>query len=1010
MTLTQVWGSLLIFTLCPLLGGLPLISWITYALTGRQLARVGTGNVSVSAAFYHGGRLVGILAVLSEAAKGIAVVLLARYFFLTEPAWELIALIMVVMGRYWMGKGAGTTNVVWGIVAHDWQAALLVFVIGGISFTIFRDRKSGRIGVLILFPLILALLHPQDLARIVTAMALGGVLAGIYQKIPDDLDLPAETVKAESEPVFRFFRGDRAIIPLDKELDARKVGQKAATLSQLKRWGYSVPPGWVLPPGDDPEPLIKYLPVCESEPLVVRSSAIGEDSDLSSAAGQYQSVLNVTTRPALQEAITQVLASYHNPTAIQYRRDRELPDQSMAVLIQKQIDGAFSGVAFSRDPISQQGDAVIIEGLPGDATRIVSGRVTPELYRVYLQKSDEQERVGEQETSPSDSQTGLRSTTLTSRSSLEEPDSSSSPVEYPSANIRSQIEGSGDLPLALVEQVALIARELENRYHGVPQDIEWSYDGKELWILQSRPITTLQPIWTRKIAAEVIPGLIRPLTWSINRPLTCGVWGEIFTVVLGERARGLDFNETATLHYSRAYFNATLLGQIFRRMGLPPESLEFLTRGAKFSKPPLSSTLRNLPGLLPLLGREWQLDKDFDTDYQKLFAPTLSQVSLQPASELSPSALLERVDLILEVLRRATYYSILAPLSASFRPAILRVNAEELDNSQTPEVASLRSLARLAEDARPLLRRSSSGAAPLTQILDDSAASLFAALAEIPDGRSILEQFDRFLEDYGYLSEVATDIAVPTWKEDPRPVRQLFAQFLSHPPPEQTIKVQRWQAQIVQARLNLKGRVTEVYSQLLAHLRWSFVALESIWLRSGLLSEAGDIFFLELGEIRRLASGTEQAYRQHVLELLQVRRSQLEQHRQLSAVPSLFYGSAPPPPLAGTIFPSQGRLQGIGASSGQVEGWVKVLQTLQAAVDIDRQTILVVPYTDSGWAPLLARAGGLIAEVGGRLSHGAIVAREYGIPAVMDIHNATHLLRDGQRVRIDGQQGIVEIL
>jgi pyruvate,water dikinase len=244
---------------------------------------------------------------------------------------------------------------------------------------------------------------------------------------------------------------------------------------------------------------------------------------------------------------------------------------------------------------------------------------------------------------------------------------------------------------------------LEDRYHGIPQDIEWTYDGQQLWLLQARPITTLQPIWTRKIAAEVIPGLIRPLTWSINRPLTCGVWGEIFTVVLGEEPRGLDFNETATLHYSHAYFNATLLGQIFRRMGLPPESLEFLTRGAKFSKPPTSSTLRNLPGLLRLLGREWSLEKDFDLDYQKQFAPTLSQLTALPASELSPPALLERVDRILEVLKRATYYSILAPLSMSFRQAVLRVQDSELDNSQMPEVASLRSLARLAEDVRHLL-------------------------------------------------------------------------------------------------------------------------------------------------------------------------------------------------------------------------------------------------------------------------------------------------------------------
>jgi pyruvate,water dikinase len=987
MTLTQVWGSLIIFIGCPLLGGLPLISWITYALTRRQLAQIGTGNVSVSAAFYHGGRWVGILAVLSEAAKGIAAVLLARYFFPTEPAWELIALIMLVMGRYWMGKGAGTTNVVWGFVVHDWRVAFLVFVIGGIGFTIFRDRQGGRIGVLVLFPLILALLHPNDLARIVAAIALGAIMAGIYQKIPDDLDLPSEAGKIESQGMFRFFRGDRAIISLDRELEPQKVGQKAATLSQLKRWGYSIPTGWVLPPGDDPEPLIRYLPVSESNPLIVRSSAIGEDSDLSSAAGQYQSILNVTTRTALQDAITQVLASYNRPTAVEYRRNRELPDQSMAVLIQSQIQGIFSGVAFSRDPISQQGEAVIVEGLPGNATRVVSGQVTPEQYRVYLHS---------QELGNSFESGGLLQS--------EEAGEHESNLFLPPTSPLSQIEGSGDLPPTLVEQVAKIARELENRYHGIPQDMEWSYDGQGLWILQTRPITTLQPIWTRKIAAEVIPGFIRPLTWSINQPLTCGVWGEIFTVVLGERAQGLDFEETATLHYSRAYFNATLLGQIFRRMGLPPESLEFLTRGAKFSKPPLDSTLRNLPGLLRLLGREWHLDKDFETDDRELLTPTLNQLKQKSASDLSAPELLERVDLILQVLKRVTYYSILAPLSASLRQAIFRVRDDELDNSQMPEVASLRSLNRLAMDARPLLRQSPN--------VEDSAASLFATLAEIPDGQSVLEQFDQFLEDYGYLSEVATDIAIPTWQEDPRPVRQLFAQFLSQSlPPTQPIESQRWQAQFVQVRLNLKGRVTETYSRLLAHLRWCFVALESLWLQSGLLPEAGDIFFLELPEIRRLVAENDSVYHKYILEVLQVRRSQFQQHLQLTSAPALFFGNAPPAPLLHESFPSSQQLHGIGASSGQVEGWVKVLRNLQAASqEIDRQTILVVPYTDSGWAPLLARAGGLIAEVGGRLSHGAIVAREYGIPAVMDIHNATQLLQDGQRVRIDGQQGIVEIL
>ncbi|NEQ70573.1 MAG: pyruvate phosphate dikinase PEP/pyruvate-binding protein, partial [Symploca sp. SIO2D2] len=918
---------------------------------------------------------------------GIAAVLLARYFFPTEPAWELIALIMLVMGRYWLGKGAGTTNVVWGFVVHDLVASFLIFLIGSISFTILRDRNSGKIGVLILMPLILALRYPQDSSRAILAAILGLLLGWIYRKIPDDLDLPSQEVKGESQRVFRFFRGDRAIVSLDDKLDAQQVGQKAATLAQLKQWGYPIPPGWVLPPGDDATPLMKYLNVSEAQPLVVRSSAVGEDSEFASAAGVYQSVLHVTSPYALQEAITLVLASYRKPVAAQYRQDNSLPDISMAVLIQQQIRGVFSGVAFSRDPIAQQGEAILIEGLPGDATRVVSGQVTPEQYRVYLQESA----------------VAFKDSSLDRRGDAGTRGRGENEFATSECNLISQIEGSGDLPPALVQQVAILARELENRYHGIPQDIEWTYDGQQLWLLQARPITTLQPIWTRKIAAEVIPGLIRPLTWSINRPLTCGIWGEIFTIVLGKRATGLDFNQTATLHYAHAYFNATLLGQIFRRMGLPTESLEFLTRGAKFSKPPLSSTLRNVPGLLRLLGKEWSLEKDFALDYQQQFAPTLSQLSAQTLSKLSPSALLERIDLILEVLKRATYYSILAPLSSSLRQAILRVQDKELDNSQTPEVASLRSLAQIAADARLLLSEE--------QVISDSGASLFTTLAESPDGQSIVGQFEQFLENYGYLSEVATDIAVSTWKEDPRVVRRLFTQFLSDPPPVSLPpKQQSIKAQLAQVRLDLKGRVTEVYSQLLAQLRWSFVALETTWLQENLLSEPGDIFFLEFAEIRSLVADTDSQFKQQLPQIIQQRHNQLEQNRQLATMPSLVYGNNPPAPVASIAPATNQQLQGIGASPGKVEGWVKVVKDLQALDNIDRQTILVVPYTDSGWAPLLAQSGGLIAEVGGRLSHGAIVAREYGIPAVMDIHNAIQMLHDGQRVRIDGRLGIVEIL
>lgn len=964
MTLTQVWGVLLIFVLCPLLGGLPLIRWITQALTGRNLAQLGTGNVSVSAAFYHGGKAVGILAVLSEALKGIAAVLLARYFFPFDSEWEIIALIALVMGRYWFAKGAGTTNVVWGYIVHDPLTSLLTAIIGGIGFTLLRERQTGKLGVLVLLPLITALRYPHAGELIGANISLSLLMGWIYRKIPDDLNLPADRVQSSSRQMFQFFRGDRALLSLDRPLQSEKVGQKAASLSQLKRWGYPVPLGYVLPPGDDPAPLLEVLAPSPEQPLVVRSSAIGEDSELASAAGQYESLLNITSQPALEQAILRCQASYNLPAAARYRQDRNAPEGGMAVIVQTQVQGVFSGVAFSRDPIARQGEAVVVEALPGMATQVVSGQKTPEQYQVWIGEAE----LHEDWTLPD----GL---------------------DFP-------MEGKGEVPPRLIQQVAYLARQLEARYHGVPQDIEWSYDGTQLWLLQARPITTLLPIWTRKIAAEVIPGFIHPLTWSINRPLTCGVWGDIFTLVLGNRAQGLDFAETATLHRSAAYFNASLLGDIFRRMGLPAESLEFLTRGAKFSKPPLTTTLRNTPGLLRLAGAELRLEKDFNRDTQQFFDPGFAALAAQPLPQLDPEALLSRIQQILDLLKRATYYSIMAPLSAALRQAMLQVDQTQLDNSQTPEVAAVRSLQALAETSRSLL----------PEVNQASSDDVVAQLAQTPEGKAVLQQFDHFLERYGYLSEVGTDIAVPTWKEDPHPVQALWLQLIQHPPAQAaTLKPSSsWKVRQAQRRLDLKGRVTACYSKLLAELRWSFVALEQRWLELGLLQQKGDLFLLTYDEIEAIVQDAAPSF--NLAQRIAQRRSQLEQDRQLMP-PLLVYGNTPPSLIDPPPTYSRGRcLQGIAASPGQVQGQVVVVRNFQDLPPIDRNTILVVPYTDSGWVALLARAGGLIAEVGGQLSHGAIVAREYGIPAVMNVANATQILQNGQQVQINGSTGTVEIL
>ncbi len=980
MTLTPIWGSLIIFLVCPLLGGLPLIDWLTYGFTGRQLAKLGTGNVSVSAAFAHGGKCVGILSVLSEAAKGIIAVLLTRMFFPSGSFWELLALIAVVMGRYWMGKGAGTTNVVWGIIAHDAIAAALVFLIGGISFTINRNPKAAKLGVLVLLAIIIGLRHPTEPEYFIIASALGGLLAWIYQQIPDDLDLPEISVSQESRGMFRFFRGDKNLLPLDRKLDRSKVGNKAANLSLVKRLGYSVPYGWVLIPGDDPKPIVQSLQPSPENPLVVRSSAAGEDSNSASAAGQYLSVLNITSSAALQTAILDCQASYLEKNAQEYRKTRQQQEGSMAVLIQKQIIGAYSGVAFSRDPIDRFQDAVAIEALPGQATEVVSGKVTPYRYQVIIP-----------------------SVTATNGSKLTD----NNPIKViPDASVPPSA-----IPDDILESVAVLAREMEDIFQGVPQDIEWTHDGEKLWLLQVRPITNLQPIWTRKIAAEVIPGHIKPLTWSINQPLTCGVWGELFTLGLGKKVKNLDFNQTASLHYGRAYFNATLLGQIFLRMGLPPESLEFLTRGEKFSRPPLTSTLKNLPGLWKLLQREWKLAIDFEQDSQQLFEPLLEEIAATPVDELSPPEIITRIETILKVLQKATYYSILAPLSLALRQAILKVPDTELDNSEMPEIAAMRSLANLASDTSKLLATEN--------ITLDSSASFFAYIAEHPEGESILKRFDKLLTSYSYLSEVATNIAVPRWRDNSSPVREMFARFFFDAQARKLAKStttsspNHWQHRAIQKRLNLKGKVSVIYNKLLANLRWSFLALGTHWLNLGIISEAEAIFWLKFSEINDFVAQGNNLDSAAITKLISSRKQQWQQESQLTLIPYLMYGEPKPltmSSLKSSAVTNSQTLTGIGTSNGVIEGKIQVLENLNQTIDIDRQTILVVPYTDAGWSPLLARAGGLISEVGGRLSHGAIIAREYGIPAVMNVPYATQILQTGKRVRIDGQAGIVEIL
>ncbi|MEG4396499.1 glycerol-3-phosphate acyltransferase [Microcoleus sp. BROC3] len=953
------------------LGALPLTGWAVRVFSRRDLRALGTGNVGVSAAFIHGGKLAGIAAVLAEIARGILPVLAGRFCFPDAPAIAIALLIPLVAGRYAIARGGGVTNAVWGLLVFSPPMAvssgLWGLVVWGLAQRWWGEGDRARLFASrcgCLCTPIWVWVWRQSMPEFLAAAGLALLLAAINFSQGDDMAL------SKSDQLFS----------LDDSLDAAICGDKAAKLSQLKRAGFNVPSGWILSQearighrasgighrgnSDElsiPNAFIHNLKSHIPNRMIVRSSAAGEDGDTSSAAGQYQTIGPVFTEAELLDAINRCRQSYWTSEAVAYRRQRQLPDTQMAVLIQPYIDSQFAGVMFSRNPLDG-GSQVIIEALPGGAEAVVGGQYTPVHLEIDFSKPELLEKQ------------------------------------------LNELQSNSIIAQSIIVELAKQAQAIEAFFHGIPQDIEWSWDGEKVWILQSRPITNLQPFWTRTIAAEVIPGAIRPLTWSINRPLTCGVWGEIFQVVLGDRAIGLNFNETATLLGSHAYFNATLLGEIFRMMGLPEQGLEFLLRGQKMGKPPLGKILPSLPGLWRLVQRERALNAEFKGDRTSIFLPALQSLEKKEGSSATDlTELLERAEQIQEWLKPITYYNILGPIGLAIRKAIFRVSDEWLDNDSAPEIASVRALQQLAHKLRQ--------AAVSQHDETVSVANLAQTFAETP---ALQADFEKWLDVYGYLSEVGTDIAVPTWREQPEIYQKLLITMAQKAETNLVEKRklgltfgQKWRLDKCQARAIVKNEISEIYARLLAHLRWTFLEIEACGLAMQVFQESGDIFYLEFGEIQQwIRSGASVSFHDTISQ----RRDRLLADRD-RPIPPVVYGNLLPNSQTRAIELATSEtniIQGIPASIGRVEGFVKICRT--ASTDLGENAIAVVPYTDAGWAPLLLGATAIIAEVGGQLSHGAIIAREYKIPAVMNISEATTRLRDGQKIRVDGYLGTVELL
>lgn len=818
---------------------------------------------------------------------------------------------------------------------------------------------------------------------------------------------------------------NRHILPLntDAAWSKTEVGGKGASLLWLAGHGFKTMPGFIVTaasfldfirssgidlhqqngdPGQVQEELRgTAIPKAVEESIrtayqqlgghvAVRSSMVNEDGSESSYAGQLDSLLNVEGAETVVQAVRSCWVSMVNLRLLAYLRGRNSEfEPSMAVIVQGMAEAKAAGVAFSADPISGE-EYVIIEATAGLGDVVAGGTVNPDRW-----------------------------------------------VVDPDDAILEAIQHSPEtaaLPDAQVVELAGILRRVAS-LAGSPQDVEWAWDGAGFVLLQARPITTLtdRDTYSSKFVSEMVPGLIKPLVWSTTTSaIAYNVFAHVFDELLG-RGR-VDVSKLMRRIHSRLYANVTLLGKACEQLGLPANFFETITRGERPTNVRKSFlSFANLPEKLRLVRFVFRNSRA---------APRISSFVARRQSELEPyrhadwdsktvDELLASIERIREFHGEVQWHIFITALNMSVRNRMLGrmvqraapgINAADLLSGTAPSqaLAANHALQDMAARARDLDE-------PTRQLLatgDD--ASIRKALSLNGIGNQLAASMDEFQTRYGFLSANGTDFSLPAWSENPGLIWHMVGRLLRQPPPSSADASARQRAVLGQVRSKLSplGRLRfenllaatvtyvdlrERVSQLIsvdAHLmRRIYLALADRLTALDRLKHRDNIFFLSHEEAVGLARGEITA--EAADRLLAARQVEMERDAEIDPPEILRGGNA----FARTRMPvpdDSSILTGISGSAGIIRGRARIVHDPSLAPqDLSREDILVVPFTDVGWTPLLAGIGGIVAETGGQLSHTAIVAREYGLPAVVSVKHATQLLREGQVIVVDGGLGCV---
>lgn len=777
--------------------------------------------------------------------------------------------------------------------------------------------------------------------------------------------------------------------------------------------------------------------------IAVRSSATAEDLPDLSFAGQQDTFLNVIGADALLKAVVDCWSSLWTARAIGYRIRNHIDqgEAALAVVVQEMIPSEASGVLFTANPLSGLRSEAVIDATLGLGEALVSGQVEPDHYVVDT-------RAG-----------GIVAKTL-GQKKISTRGKSGGGVE----TVQEDASSKQALSDAQILELAALGARVQDEY-GSPQDIEWAFAGGRLYLLQARAITSLFPIpevvfdplkvWFSFGAVQGLVGPMTPLGIDTIRHFVSGGAGlfgirvaydqlDVFAVA-GERIwiKVSDaMRHPLGLRVMKIFmeFIEPSSAQIVRGLAQEPQ-MKAGQGKLKFS------TLHRLggvlgPALLRMLGNILRPEKA-RADIEASIETYLKTAQLPPAADRFGR--LENAVSFVEQ-RVATALPFLLPqFIPIFGPSIASLNlltevAGEENRGLALEVTrglpgNVTTEMDLALWATASTIQADAQAAELFRNADAPQLASRYLKGDLPEAaqRALAD----FLERYGMRGVGEIDLGQPRWREEPTPVIRTLQSYLQIDPQSAPDAVFARGAQAAQEAIEklaatarrqpggwlreklARGAARRVRSMMGARespkffairmmgiARQALLAVGKEFAAAGALERADDVTFLTLPELRELSQDQPRDWKTLVAQ----RRAAFERELRRRQVPRIlvsdgraFYEGLGAQTDSGDV------ISGSPVSPGVVEGNVHIIFDPRGA-QLAPGEILVCPGTDPAWTPLFMAAGGLITEVGGMMTHGSVVAREYGIPAVVGVHQATQRLKDGQKIRVDGTTGKISVL